>query len=177
MAIIRGMASSSQAILIEEPALPRAVRRQAGELLGDQWGAPWRRSGYAGRYPPAFRALAFNGAQRLIGHVSAFPLACAPDLCVFGVGDLVVKPRYRRQGVAREVCALLVRECFERQTRAILVDTVDAAAVFAKLGFQELDGFSFYYETERDCRRRRHWLVACNGVLPAPVQILEHGDF
>jgi len=172
-----GMASPPHAILVEEPALPRRVRRQAGQLLGDQWGAPWRRAGHVGPHPPAFRALAFNGEQRLIGHVSAFSLACAPDLCVFGVGDLVVKARYRRRGVASAVCALLVGECFERQARAVLVDTVDAAALFAKLGFLELDGFTFYYETEHDCRRRRHWLLACTEPLPAPVRILQHGDF
>lgn len=172
-----GVVGPPGAILVDELELPRDVRRQAGELLGDQWGAAWRRTGYAGRHPPAFRALAFNGARRLIGHVSAFPLVCAPDLRVFGVGDLVVKRRYRRRGVARDVCAALVSECFERRAQAVLVDTVDAATVFAKLGFRSLDGFTFYYETERDCRRRRHWLMACTEPLPAPVQILEHGDF
>lgn len=166
-----------RAILVEELELPRSVRRQAGELLAAQWGGEWRKTGYAGQHPPAFRALAFNGAQRLIGHVSAFPLPCAPDLRVFGVGDLVVKPRYRRGGVARDVCAALVSECLERRAQAVLVDTVDAAPVFAKLGFRSLDGFTFYYETERDCRRRRHWLMACTDPLPTPVKILEHGDF
>lgn len=171
------MVPPHRAILVEELELPRRVRRQAGELLGDQWGAAWRRTGYAGQHPPAFRALAFNGARRLIGHASAFPLACAPDLRVFGIGDLVVKRRYRRAGVARAVCTALVGECSERRAHAVLVDTVDAAAVFAELGFSEPPGFTFYYETELDCRRHRHWLMACTGRLPAPVQILEHGDF
>jgi GNAT superfamily N-acetyltransferase len=164
--------------LVDEAALGRRYRREVGRLLAAEWGSAWRRDGHAGPQPPEFRVFALNGADHVVGHVSAFAIPTDPPLLLYGVGDLVVKQRYRGRGIARAICSALVEECWRRDADTVLVDTVDAQPVFEALGFVAPIGFAFWYERDGACVRHRHWLYAERRRSPGgPVQLLEHGDF
>ena len=163
--------------IVAEPALTRRHRRQAGDLLAAEWGAAWRRDAHAGPHPPVLRALATNRSNRVVGHLAAFELACRPAVVLFGLGDLVVKPRYRERGIARALAADLVQACRDRGARALLVDTLAARAAFLGLGFADVPGFTYFYERDGACHRHRHWLHWQSDPLAGPVQILAHGDF
>lgn len=171
------MAARTHVQVVAEPDLSRRLRREAGALLAHEWGPAWRVEGHAGEHAPTFRAIACNGEGHIVGQVSAFWIPTDPALALVGLGDLVVKPRYRGRGIARRVCAEAFAACRERAADAVLVDTAAAAAVFRALGFVAVDGFSFHYETERACVRHRHWLVWSRAPLPPRVRLQEHGDF
>jgi GNAT superfamily N-acetyltransferase len=164
-------------LLVDERRLQRRLRRQAGDLLAREWGGEWRARGHSGDHAPDFRALELNGAGRLIGHVSAFGIPAHPDLRVYGVGDLVVKERYRRQGVAGRICELLVAECERRGADLIAVDTLAAERQFAALGFAHPPPWSLFYERDGACRRHPHWMVRWHASPLPRVELLAHGDF
>lgn len=171
------MLSTPPPICVEDAELRPRVRREAGRLLAAQWGSAWRQQGFAGAHPPAFRILAHNNAGHLIAHASAFALATEPAIELYGIGDLVVKPRYRRRGLARVVCETLVARCRERGAQEILVDTLAARDVFAALGFRAVEGFEFFYLGEDRCVRHRHWMVGGGERRAGAIEILAHGDF
>ncbi len=157
--------------------LPRRARREAGRLLAAEWGPPWRRHAFAGPHPPELRALAHNHAGHLVAHISAFAIPTSPSLALYGLGDLVVKRRYRGRGLGFAVCETLVAECRERGARAVLVDTLAARHTFTTLGFRAVEGFEFFYLAQDRCTRHRHWMLWCGEPLERPTEILAHGDF
>lgn len=162
--------------VVTEKTLGHRERRQAGRLLAQEWGADWRRNAYAGPQAPQLRVLELNRAGGVIGQVSAFWLPTEPQRRMYGIGDLVVKPRYRGTGVARRMCEALTAECWRREAEIVLVDTLAAQATFLALGFRVVTAFDYFYEVDDTCRRHRHWLAA-ERVPVERVCILEHGDF
>ncbi|GAC1441922.1 MAG: hypothetical protein NVSMB51_22140 [Solirubrobacteraceae bacterium] len=171
------MLSTPPPSCIDERDLPRRLRRQAGQLLAAEWGAAWRPYGYAGSDAPSFRAVAQNNAAYLTAHVSAFAIPTKPELSLWGIGDLVVKRRYRGRGLALAVCSSLVAECRRRAADVVLVDTLAARHVFAALDFEPVRGFEFFYQRDDRCVRHEHWMVWRRRATSAPVELLEHGDF
>jgi predicted N-acetyltransferase YhbS len=163
--------------LIDETELEPAHRRQAGELLSREWGEDWLEDGYAGPYAPAFRALGLDPGGAVAGHVSAFAIPTSPPRTLFGVGDLVVRADRRREGIAGRICEALVNECWRRGAEIVLVDTVAARHIFARLGFEPVAGFRYFYLRDDACQRHPGWMVAERTAVEAPIELLEHGDF
>lgn len=162
--------------LIEEEALSRSDRRRIGALLAAEWGPEWRARAHAGPHAPVFRAVERNRRGYPIGHVSAFALTTAPVRAVWGIGDLVVKARYRGRGISLDVSRTAVDECIRRGADVILVDTLAARSAFAGLGFRPVERFDYFYVRDGACVRHPHWM-ALELTEPCRLEILEHGDF
>ncbi len=163
--------------IADEDGLSRRLRREAANLLVGEWGGAWRGDAYAGPHPPEFRVIEQSGSGSVVGHVSAFAIPTEPALALYGIGDLVVKPRYRREGVAARVIAAVVHECERRDADVMLVDTEAARRQFSSLGFRLADPWSFFYERNQACHRHPQWLTCWRTEPIRPVHLLAHGDF
>jgi predicted N-acetyltransferase YhbS len=163
--------------LIDEADLEDAHRRGAGELLSREWGDDWLGDAHAGPYAPSFRALALDPGGSVAGQVSAFAIPTSPPRILFGIGDLVVRTERRGHGIAARICVVVVNECWRRGAEIVLVDTVAARRIFARLGFEAVAGFRYFYSDEHACHRHEHWMVAERAPADGPIELLEHGDF
>jgi predicted N-acetyltransferase YhbS len=163
--------------LIDEIDFDPAHRRQAGEMISREWGEDWLGDAYAGPYAPAFRVLALDPGGDVAAQVSAFAIPTSPPHGLFGIGDLVVREDRRGQGIAARMCEALVDECWRRGADIVLVDTVAARHIFARLGFQPVAGFRYFYLRDGACHRHEHWMVAERTSTDGPIELLEHGDF
>ena len=137
--------------LVFESEVDDAVRALIGGLLVDGFG--WRhrpttlvsalrsREGVRQRgyklHPPLYRVLAWAGEELVGARMVCMP-SCDPAVRVFGFGDAVVHPAWRRRGIARAMTRLAVEEAQRLGAEVMLTSTATLAPVYREHDFRPL---------------------------------------
>ena len=139
--------------------------------------AAYRQRGFR-RIRPVFRTVAKADGE-IVGQQSVFLLETDPPRTAFGLGDVVVRPQHRRQGLARRLIEEAVERCWESGAELVLTDTETVAVrtVFYSLGFAPVERFTFFYERDGTCHWHPNWMAAVRHPEPDSRLRLDEGDF
>lgn len=125
-------------------------------------------------HPPLYRVLAWAGDELVGARMVCLP-SCEPRVRLFGFGDAVVHPSWRRRGIARAMTRLAVEEAERLGADVMLTSTTTLAPVYHEHGFRLVHG-SDEVRLE-DCDRHVFhptWLIRWN---VEPTAIVLHAEF
>jgi GNAT superfamily N-acetyltransferase len=163
--------------LVDEIDLSVAERRAIGALLVKELEYPAAAQRGWTQMPPTFRCLAVV-EDAVIAQRSVVRVPCEPPVCLFGFGDLVVAPRWRRRGIARAMTELAVEEAWRRGAEVLLTATRPMEKVYRSLGFESVPYFCFYcVQDDMACVWNPDWLCAWRGKASIRPRVKLEGPF
>src|SRR5690349_16930921 len=132
-----------------------------------------REHGYT-LHAPLYRVLAWV-ADDLVGARMVCLPGCEPSVRLYGFGDAVVHPAWRRRGIARAMTQLAVQEAEREGAEAMLTSTATLAGVYREFGFRLVHGpDEVRLDDSSGHAFRRTWLIRWN-IKPTPLVL--HDDF
>lgn len=165
------MGDLRQELLAEEDVTDE-IRALAGELLVECFGAEQARERAWVHHPPAYRALIWDG-DVLVGNEMGCLLECTPQISLFGVGDLAVRPEWRGRGIAKTLGRMTREEAERRNAHAILCSTVELGPHTLKFGWVPVQPGELYLRRRfrPDLRLYKDWYVKWLGRKTVPLTI------